>query len=141
MLRQFTSLLRRTTTFHPIQSLSTCGCSTSPPTTTTSTTSTTSTTPEEQTYVDEANLEHLIKNNKKWVSEMSTKDPTFFEKLGAGQSPDYLYIGCSDSRVPANEILGLFAGEVFVHRNVGNLVVGTDLNVLSVLEYAVDHLE
>ena len=79
--------------------------STSPPTTTTSTTSTTSTTPEEQTYVDEANLEHLIKNNKKWVSEMSTKDPTFFEKLGAGQSPDYLYIGCSDGSIRAHLLL------------------------------------
>ena len=83
----------------------------------------------------------LLANNKLWVETQKQLDPEFFDKLGSGQSPKYLYIGCSDSRVPANEILGLPAGDVFVHRNVGNLVVGSDLNVLSVLEYAVDHLD
>jgi len=82
----------------------------------------------------------LMENNKKWVAEQSAADPKFFEKIGNPQKPKYLYIGCSDSRVPANEILGLGPGEVFVHRNVGNLVNGSDLNVLSALEFAVQHL-
>lgn len=82
----------------------------------------------------------VFEGNRKWVEEKA-KDNEFFAKLAAGQSPDFLYIGCADSRVPANEIMGLEPGEVFVHRNVANLVVNTDLNAHSVLEYAVDHLE
>lgn len=83
----------------------------------------------------------LLEKNKQWTREMKAKDPAFFDKLGAGQAPKYLYFGCSDSRVPANEILGLDPGEVFVHRNLGNCVGGQDLNALSVLEYAVEHLD
>lgn len=82
----------------------------------------------------------LFENNKKWVEEMKKTDADFFEKLSKDQQPDFLYIGCSDSRVPANEIMGLQPGEVFVHRNVANLVVNTDLNVMSVINYAVRHL-
>jgi carbonic anhydrase len=85
-------------------------------------------------------IRRLLHNNRAWVKRMNEKNPMFFTKLGQGQSPKYLYFGCSDSRVPANEILGLGAGEVFVHRNIGNQIPGNDLNVLSVLEYAVDHL-
>ncbi len=84
--------------------------------------------------------EQLFENNKKWVASMKAKDADFFEKLARDQTPDYLYIGCSDSRVPANEIMGLDPGEVFVHRNVANLVNNTDLNVMSVINYAVRHL-
>lgn len=83
----------------------------------------------------------LLEQNKAWVAEMKHLDPDFFTELGKGQSPKYLYFGCSDSRVPANEILGLKPGEVFVHRNVGNLVPGNDLNALSVLEFAVTRLD
>lgn len=83
----------------------------------------------------------LFDNNKKWIAEMKQTDADFFEKLSQDQQPDYLYIGCSDSRVPANEIIGLQPGEVFVHRNVANLVVNTDLNVMSVINYAVRHLK
>ncbi|KAJ5807423.1 Carbonic anhydrase [Penicillium robsamsonii] len=86
-------------------------------------------------------LDHIFQNNKKWVSSKKETDATFFDKLSAGQSPDYLYIGCSDSRVPANEIMGLEAGEVFVHRNIANLVPNVDLNVMSVINYAVRHLK
>ena len=85
--------------------------------------------------------EQIFDNNKKWVSEMKKRDADFFEKLSRDQTPDYLYIGCSDSRVPANEIMGLEPGEVFVHRNIANLVNNTDLNVLSVINYAVVHLK
>ncbi|KAJ5153001.1 carbonic anhydrase [Penicillium canariense] len=85
-------------------------------------------------------IECIFKNNQKWVSSKKEEDPAFFEKLAAGQTPDYLYIGCSDSRVPANEIMGLEAGEVFVHRNIANLVPNIDLNVMSVVNYAVRHL-
>ncbi|KAF3390449.1 Carbonic anhydrase [Penicillium rolfsii] len=85
-------------------------------------------------------IESIFENNKKWVSTKKEEDPAFFEKLAAGQTPDYLYIGCSDSRVPANEIMGLEAGEVFVHRNIANLVPNIDLNVMSVVNYAVRHL-
>jgi len=84
--------------------------------------------------------EQLFENNKKWVASMKAKDADFFEKLARDQTPDYLYIGCSDSRVPANDIMGLDPGEVFVHRNVANLVNNTDLNVMSVINYAVRHL-
>jgi len=83
----------------------------------------------------------ILENNKNWVHTKNEADPSFFQKLGNPQTPRFLYFGCSDSRVPANEILGLGAGEVFVHRNVGNLVPGNDLNALSVLEYAVTHLD
>ena len=86
------------------------------------------------------NIEKLLANNKAWVKTRRDADPEFFNRLGQRQTPKYLYFGCSDSRVPANEILGLGPGEVFVHRNVGNLVPVNDLNALSVLEYAVDHL-
>ena len=85
--------------------------------------------------------EQIFENNKKWVAEMVAKDADFFEKLAGDQTPDYLYIGCSDSRVPANEIMGLEPGDVFVHRNVANLVNNTDLNVHSVINFAVKHLD
>ncbi|KAH7310101.1 carbonic anhydrase [Rhexocercosporidium sp. MPI-PUGE-AT-0058] len=84
--------------------------------------------------------ERIFVNNKAWVDSKVSADSDFFAKLSSGQKPDYLYIGCSDSRVPANEIMGLDAGEVFVHRNIANLVPNTDLNVMSVIEYAVAHL-
>lgn len=85
--------------------------------------------------------EQIFENNRSWIASKTGNDPEFFEKLARDQHPDYLYIGCSDSRVPANEIMGLEAGEVFVHRNVANLVVNGDLNVLSVISYAVRHLK
>jgi len=84
--------------------------------------------------------EEIFQNNKKWVAEKTAKDPSYFERLATDQSPDFLYIGCSDSRVPANDIMGLEPGEVFVHRNIANLVVNIDMNVMSVIEYAVNHL-
>jgi carbonic anhydrase len=86
---------------------------------------------------DHPDIAKLLLDNKKWVESSKKNDPNFFEKIGGKQVPKYLYIGCSDSRVPANEILGLGPGEVFVHRNVGNLVNGSDLSVLSVIEFAV----
>ncbi|KAJ5580263.1 carbonic anhydrase [Penicillium hispanicum] len=82
----------------------------------------------------------IFANNKKWAQAKKHADPTFFAKLADGQAPDYLYIGCSDSRVPANEIMGLDAGQVFVHRNIANLVPNVDLNVMAVINYAVRHL-
>jgi carbonic anhydrase len=85
--------------------------------------------------------EEIFENNRKWVESKKAQDTSFFDKLAADQTPDYLYIGCSDSRVPANEIMGLEAGEVFVHRNIANLVVNIDLNVMSVINYAVSVLE
>ncbi len=88
-----------------------------------------------------ATYEQLFENNRKWIAAMQAKDVDFFEKLARDQQPDYLYIGCSDSRVPANEIMGLEPGDVFVHRNVANLVNNTDLNVMSVINYAVKHLD
>jgi carbonic anhydrase len=87
-----------------------------------------------------ADLSVLFENNRAWAAAMVAGDPHFFERLVDAQAPEYLWIGCSDSRVPANEIVGLRAGEVFVHRNVANVVVHTDLNCLSVLQYAVDVL-
>jgi len=87
------------------------------------------------------NQEKIFTNNRAWVATKKEHDPEFFNKLAAGQTPEYLYIGCSDSRVPANEIMGLEAGEVFVHRNIANLVVNSDLNVMSVINYAVRHLQ
>jgi carbonic anhydrase len=86
-------------------------------------------------------LSDLFENNRRWARRMVERDPGFFESLSAQQSPKYLWIGCSDSRVPANEIVGLLPGELFVHRNVANLVVHSDLNCLSVLQFAVDVLK
>lgn len=86
-------------------------------------------------------LPHLFENNRVWVEQMTARDPDFFRRLAAIQTPKYLWIGCSDSRVPANQITGLDPGEVFVHRNVANAVVHTDLNCLSVMQFAVDALE
>ncbi len=85
-------------------------------------------------------LADLFKNNQKWAGEITKRDPEFFQRLSRQQAPHYLWIGCSDSRVPANEIVGLAPGELFVHRNVANIVVHTDLNCLSVIQYAVDAL-
>lgn len=86
-------------------------------------------------------LEQLLENNRKWVEGITSSEPRFFENLSKQQNPKYLWIGCADSRVPANEIVGLLPGELFVHRNVANVVVPTDLNCLSVLQYAVDVLK
>jgi len=86
-------------------------------------------------------LDHLLANNRGWAARILRQDPDFFRKLADQQSPDYLWIGCSDSRVPANEIVGLLPGELFVHRNVANVVVHTDLNCLSVMQFAVDLLK
>ena len=86
-------------------------------------------------------LPELFENNRAWARRIVQQDPEFFAKLSKQQSPEYLWIGCSDSRVPANEIVGLLPGELFVHRNVANVVVHTDLNCLSVMEFAVDLLK
>ena len=86
-------------------------------------------------------LKNLFENNAEWVKSCTSKDPKYFQKLVPQQTPQYLWIGCSDSRVPANEIIGLKPGEVFVHRNVANLFPHTDFNCLSVLEFAVDLLK
>jgi carbonic anhydrase len=86
-------------------------------------------------------LEHLIQNNRDWAASILRRDPDFFARLARQQSPRYLWIGCSDSRVPANEIVGLPPGELFVHRNIANVVVHTDLNCLSVMQFAVDVLK
>lgn len=83
----------------------------------------------------------ILDNNKKWVEEKLSQDPNFFKDLSQGQTPPLLWIGCSDSRVPANEITGTKAGEVFVHRNIANMVVHSDMNMLSVLDYAVNVLK
>ena len=83
----------------------------------------------------------LLDNNKVWVAQQLEKDPDFFDKLSKGQSPPILWIGCADSRVPANQIIGAQPGEVFVHRNIANMVVHTDMNMLSVLDYAVNALK
>lgn len=87
-----------------------------------------------------ANLSHLFAQNRAWAGAIKCRDPEFFQKLSRQQQPEHLWIGCSDSRVPANEIIGLLPGEVFVHRNLANVVVHTDLNCLSVIQYAVDVL-
>jgi carbonic anhydrase len=89
----------------------------------------------------EQSYKRLIENNKSWVAEQLQLDPSFFEKLSKGQSPEYLWIGCSDSRVPAESITGTDPGEMFVHRNIANMVVHSDMNMLSVLSYAVDVLK
>lgn len=88
-----------------------------------------------------SSLEDLFSKNREWAESIKTSDPQFFQKLASQQSPEYLWIGCSDSRVPANQIVGLLPGEVFVHRNVANMVVHTDFNCLTVLQYAVDVLK
>ena len=86
-------------------------------------------------------LKHLFENNRAWASSITQRDPKFFKTLAAQQSPEYLWIGCADSRVPANEIIGLMPGEVFVHRNVANIVVHTDFNCLSCIQFAVEVLK
>jgi carbonic anhydrase len=86
-------------------------------------------------------LEHLFTRNRAWADAIRAEDPEFFLKLSRQQSPEYLWIGCSDSRVPANEIVNLLPGELFVHRNIANVVVHTDLNCLSVMQFAVDVLK
>ena len=88
-----------------------------------------------------SSLQHLFDNNRVWAARMERQRPGFFNQLAQQQTPKYLWIGCSDSRVPANEITGLDPGEVFVHRNVANVVVHSDLNALSVIQFAVDHLK
>ena len=87
------------------------------------------------------NPERLLENNRAWAREVLAADPEYFTRLARQQSPQYLWIGCSDSRVPANQITGLAPGEVFVHRNIANVVVHTDLNCLSVIQFAVDILK
>ena len=86
-------------------------------------------------------LDELFKNNREWAERIRRQDPEFFAKLSRQQSPTYLWIGCADSRVPANQIVGLLPGDIFVHRNIANLVVHTDLNCLSVMQFAVDILK
>lgn len=87
---------------------------------------------------DGQTLEHLFRSNREWAASIVAKNPDFFEKLALQQAPEYLWIGCADSRVPANELLGLLPGEVFVHRNIANVIVHSDLNCLSVLQFAID---
>ena len=89
----------------------------------------------------EKSYQRLIENNKTWVAEQLQLDPSFFENLSKGQAPEYLWIGCSDSRVPAESITGTEPGEMFVHRNIANMVVHSDMNMLSVLSYAVEVLK
>ena len=86
-------------------------------------------------------LDHLFESNRAWADAIKKEDPQFFERLSTQQAPEYLWIGCSDSRVPANEIIALPPGEVFVHRNIANVVVHTDLNCLSVIQFAVEVLQ
>ncbi|WDE00624.1 MULTISPECIES: carbonate dehydratase [Thalassomonas] len=88
-----------------------------------------------------SSIDHLFDNNKKWAQEITEQEPDFFQQLSQQQTPEYLWIGCSDSRVPANELLGMKPGEVFVHRNIANQVIHTDLNCLSVIQYAVEVLK
>ena len=83
-------------------------------------------------------LKHLFERNHHWAEQIKTEDPLFFEHLTQQQNPEFLWIGCSDSRVPANQIVNLQPGEIFVHRNIANVVVHTDLNCLSVIQYAVE---
>lgn len=86
-------------------------------------------------------LDDLLRNNREWADQVRQEDPEFFKRLSRQQAPKYLWIGCSDSRVPANQIMGLAPGEVFVHRNIANVVVHTDLNCLSVIQFAIDLLK
>ena len=87
------------------------------------------------------NLDRVFENNEVWIKEKLSVNPKYFDELGEGQNPELLFIGCSDSRVTAEELMGLGPGEAFVHRNIANMVSGTDLNVMSVVEYAVVHLK
>jgi carbonic anhydrase len=87
------------------------------------------------------NLDKVFANNEKWIAEKLDKNPSYFENLSKGQNPDILYIGCSDSRVTAEDLMGVEPGEVFVHRNIANMVVSIDLNMMSVLNYSVRHLK
>ena len=89
----------------------------------------------------EKSYHKLLDNNKKWVADQLSIDPTYFDKLAQSQHPEYLWIGCSDSRVPANQITGTQPGDVFVHRNIANMVIHSDMNMLSVLSYAVEVLK
>lgn len=86
-------------------------------------------------------LPEVFENNRRWAQEVEESSPGFFEKLSKGQTPKYLWIGCADSRVPASRVTGLNPGEIFVHRNIANVVVQSDLSMLSVLQYAVEHLK
>ncbi len=86
-------------------------------------------------------VSQIFKNNEEWIAQQLKSDPTYFDKLAAGQTPKYLYIGCSDSRVTAETVMGAQPGEVFIHRNIANLAPNNDLNVLSVVVYAVKHLK
>ncbi|MBB6342905.1 carbonic anhydrase [Pseudomonas fluvialis] len=86
-------------------------------------------------------VQQLLSNNRFWAESLRARDPDFFARLARQQRPEFLWIGCSDSRVPANEVVGLMPGELFVHRNVANMVVATDMNFLSVLQFAVDVLQ
>lgn len=86
-------------------------------------------------------FEKIFQNNELWIAEKLAKDPAYFENLNRGQHPEFLYIGCSDSRVTAEDLLGVQPGEVFIHRNIANMVVSIDLNVMSVINYAVRHLK
>ncbi len=86
-------------------------------------------------------IEKVFANNEKWIAEKLNTDPNYFENLSKGQSPEILYIGCSDSRVTAEEMMGIQPGEAFIHRNIANMVISIDLNVMSVLNYAVRHLK
>lgn len=86
-------------------------------------------------------IDKILKNNEAWIKEKLSQDADFFKKLGAGQNPNVLYIGCSDSRVTAEEVMGAGPGEVFVHRNIANMVISIDLNAMSVVNYAVDQLQ
>ena len=87
------------------------------------------------------NLDKIFQNNQKWINEKLAINVNYFDDLGKGQKPELLYIGCSDSRVAAEDLMGLDSGEVFVHRNIANMVISTDLNVMSVIEFAVEHLK
>ena len=86
-------------------------------------------------------LKKIFENNKQWISEKLSIDPDYFEKLATGQQPEFLYIGCSDSRVTAEDLMGVQPGEVFIHRNIANLVNNVDLSVMSVINYAIRHLK
>lgn len=86
-------------------------------------------------------IQHVFEQNKDWVKKKLSLDPNYFQNLSKGQNPDILYVGCSDSRVTAEELMGMAPGEVFVHRNIANMVPNTDLNAMSVIEFAVSHLE
>jgi len=90
---------------------------------------------------DVPSVEQLFKNNQAWAEKITEENPNFFKQLAQQQTPEYLWIGCSDSRVPANQLLGLMPGEIFVHRNIANQVIHTDLNCLSVIQFAVDVLK